>query len=121
MIRSRVWVLVAGVLLLATALGSIYGCDVGRDDSGLGLVYDESLGGETTAFSAGRNAFELSARNLTNEERRTFEVGDSFFNQNWVTAPASTGSPRRTGTDVQCPVLLLVPQSRRSGQATGSR
>ena len=90
MIRSRVWVLVAGILLLATALGSMYGCDVGRGDTDLGLVYDELLGGETTAFSAGRNAFELSARNLTNEERRIFEVGDSFFNQNWVTAPAST-------------------------------
>ena len=51
---------------------------------------DGALGGETTAFSSGRNAFELSARNLTNEERRMFEVGDSFFTQNWVTAPAST-------------------------------
>ena len=48
------------------------------------------LGGETTAVSSGSNAFELSARNLSNEERRTFEVGDSFFNQNWVIAPAST-------------------------------
>jgi CxxC motif-containing protein (DUF1111 family) len=27
---------------------------------------------------------------LTRDERRTFEVGDSLFNQNWVTAPAST-------------------------------
>ena len=48
------------------------------------------LGGDTTAFTAGRNAFELSARNLTNDLRRIFEVGDSFFNQNWVTAPSST-------------------------------
>ena len=48
------------------------------------------LGGDTTAFDRTRNAFSLSARNLTNLERRTFEVGDSFFNQNWVTAPAST-------------------------------
>ena len=54
------------------------------------MVFDERLGGDTTAFSAGSNAFELSARNLTNDERRVFEVGDSFFNQNWVTAPAST-------------------------------
>ncbi len=54
------------------------------------LLFDEMLGGETTAMSTGSNAFELSARNLSNEERRTFEVGDSFFNQNWVTAPAST-------------------------------
>ena len=48
------------------------------------------LGGETTAFTSNRNAFSMSARNLTTGERRTFEVGDSFFEQNWVTAPAST-------------------------------
>ena len=48
------------------------------------------LGGDTTAFARNNQAFSLSARNLTNLERRTFEVGDSFFNQNWVTAPAST-------------------------------
>ncbi|MDA0351959.1 MAG: c-type cytochrome [Chloroflexi bacterium] len=48
------------------------------------------LGGETTAFTDTRNAFSLSARNLSNEQRRRFEVGDSFFTQNWVTAPAST-------------------------------
>ncbi|HET7847011.1 MAG TPA: di-heme oxidoredictase family protein, partial [Acidimicrobiia bacterium] len=28
--------------------------------------------------------------NLTTEQRREFEVGDSFFTQNWVTAPSST-------------------------------
>lgn len=36
------------------------------------------------------NAFGNSARNLTNDERRIFEIGDSFFTQNWVTAPSST-------------------------------
>ena len=46
--------------------------------------------GDTTAFSTSGNAFELSARNLDNDLRRTFEVGDSFFTQNWVAAPAST-------------------------------
>ena len=56
----------------------------------MGVVYNTLLGGETTAFSVGTNAFELSARNLPNDIRRIFEVGDSFFNQNWVTAPAST-------------------------------
>ena len=61
------------VLLAASACGE-------QDDLDLDEVFDELLGGETTAFSKGRNAFELSARNLTNEERRTFEVGDSFFN-----------------------------------------
>ena len=73
-----------GVAVLLSACGSE------RDDVDMESVINELLGGETTAFSQGRNAFELSARNLNNEERRTFEVGDSFFNQNWVTAPAST-------------------------------
>jgi len=47
-------------------------------------------GGDTTAFTTTRNAFGLSARNLDTLERRTFAVGNSFFRQNWVTAPAST-------------------------------
>ena len=47
-------------------------------------------GGEGTTRSQDATAFDDSARNLTNEERRRFEVGDSFFTQNWVTAPAST-------------------------------
>ena len=76
------------MLLLAVLLLGPVACQ--RDEVDLSLVYDELLGGRTTAFSAGGNAFELSARNLDTELRRTFEVGDSFFNQNWVTAPAST-------------------------------
>ncbi len=54
------------------------------------LTLAAALGGETTAFTATRNAFGLSARNLSSQERRTFAVGNSFFRQNWVTAPAST-------------------------------
>lgn len=49
-----------------------------------------NLGGDTTRFEVSRNAFSLPAPKLTNQERRTFEVGDSFFTQNWVTAPSST-------------------------------
>lgn len=49
-----------------------------------------ALGGETTREVAGSNAFGFPAPTLTNEERRVFEIGDSFFTQNWVTAPAST-------------------------------
>ena len=54
------------------------------------LVLVAESGGDTTAFTTTRNAFGLSARNLSNQERRTFAVGNSFFRQNWVTAPAST-------------------------------
>ena len=77
-------------IALAIWVASLTACGVGGDEIDLALVFDEKLGGGTTAFSDGRNAFELSARNLGSIERRTFEVGDSFFTQNWVTAPAST-------------------------------
>ena len=77
----------AGLLLSASLYAA---CIPGGDDIDLDEVYVETLGGDTTAFTAGTNAFELSARNLTNEERRTFEIGDSFFTQNWVAAPSST-------------------------------
>ena len=51
---------------------------------------DAALGGDTTRSEISRNAFSLPAPSLSNTERRTFEVGDSFFTQNWVSAPAST-------------------------------
>ena len=77
-------------VLLVVVITVAIACGQDESDVDLDEVYDILLGGETTAFSDGTNAFELSARNLTNELRRTFEVGDSFFNQNWVAAPAST-------------------------------
>jgi len=58
----------------------------GSDDAGP----PSALGGDATRELAGSNAFGFAAPTLTNEERRRFEVGDSFFTQNWVTAPAST-------------------------------
>ena len=80
--------------LLVTVLVSTVCSDGGYEGGPLGLTPDDTAnlfsGGETTATNVTRNAFSFSARNLTNEQRRRFEVGDSFFEQNWVTAPAST-------------------------------
>ena len=87
---ERVLPVLATGAALAICIALLAACGRGDDEVDLALVFDEALGGETTAFSDGRNAFELSARNLGTIERRTFEVGDSFFTQNWVTAPAST-------------------------------
>ena len=42
------------------------------------------------AQATGQNAFSFPAPTLDDAERRAFEVGDSFFTQNWVIAPAST-------------------------------
>jgi len=47
-------------------------------------------GGETTVFDAGRNAFGMPLANITRLNQRAHVVGNSFFNQNWVIAPAST-------------------------------
>jgi CxxC motif-containing protein (DUF1111 family) len=51
---------------------------------------DELLGGDTTVFDEGLNAFSLAARNLQDDRRESFFVGNSTFNRNWVSAPAST-------------------------------
>lgn len=48
------------------------------------------LGGETTVFDETANAFTYPAQNMETERRRLFYVGNSLFNENWVTAPAST-------------------------------
>ena len=47
-------------------------------------------GGSTTVFQSGPNAFGLPLANITRNNRRAHVVGNSFFNKNWVTAPAST-------------------------------
>ena len=47
-------------------------------------------GGDATVFVDGTGAFAQPLPSLTTEERRAFSVGNSFFNDNWVTAPAST-------------------------------
>lgn len=48
------------------------------------------LGGQTTIFNTTRNAFAQPAPGLERMQELFFFVGNSFFNQNWVTAPAST-------------------------------
>ncbi len=88
---AKTWAqLLVAILLLVAAPVAIVACQDNNDEIDLSEVYNLMLGGETTAFSAGGNAFELSARNLPNDLRRIFEIGDSFFNQNWVAAPSST-------------------------------
>lgn len=51
---------------------------------------EEYSGGETTVFDISPNAFGSIASNLPNDLQIDFGVGNSLFNQNWVTAPAST-------------------------------
>ncbi|MEX1258297.1 MAG: di-heme oxidoredictase family protein [Gemmatimonadota bacterium] len=48
------------------------------------------LGGDTTIFDETPNAFAQPAPGLERDDELHFFVGNSFFNQNWVLAPAST-------------------------------
>lgn len=51
---------------------------------------EEFSGGNATTFLSSRGAFGQSISGLTDEQQNSFFVGNSLFNQNWVTAPAST-------------------------------
>ncbi len=53
------------------------------------LLQDAS-GGITTVSDQSTRSFSLSARGLDRPSRVQFEIGDSFFNRNWVSAPSST-------------------------------
>jgi CxxC motif-containing protein (DUF1111 family) len=46
-------------------------------------------GGATTVFNDGKDAYSLALANISKPNRRLFVVGNSFFNENWITAPAS--------------------------------
>ena len=47
-------------------------------------------GGKTTVFSTGVNAYSLPSANMPLMEKLDFNVGNSFFRNPWVIAPAST-------------------------------
>ncbi|MFT6512633.1 MAG: CxxC motif-containing protein (DUF1111 family), partial [Neolewinella sp.] len=67
----------------------VVGCE--KDDLSLRAEPgEERSGGETTVFVEGANSFGFQAPNLNEEDGLFFFTGNSLFNQNWVTAPAST-------------------------------
>ncbi len=53
-------------------------------------AYDERSGGKTSVKKDGANAYSLPAANLPMSKRLDFSVGNSFFRNPWVQAPAST-------------------------------
>lgn len=71
------------IIIAATAAASL--CFAERPDAALS-------GGETTVFETGGKAFARPLANITRKTRREHSVGNSFFNQNWVAAPASTAA-----------------------------
>ncbi len=75
---------------------------------------DELSGGATTAFDRSRNAFTLSARNLSNEHRAPFFVGNSFFNENWLAATASVSDRDGLGPLFVARSCSGVPRAERA-------
>lgn len=54
------------------------------------LAYEIKSGGGTSVSKEGANAYSLPAANLPMSKRLDFSVGNSFFRNPWVQAPAST-------------------------------
>jgi CxxC motif-containing protein (DUF1111 family) len=82
--RRRLGVGVVAALVLA-------GC--AQDDAAPPRPSADELarsGGDATVYGNVNNAFGQSLPGLDREQRRAFNVGNNFFNDNWVTAPAST-------------------------------
>jgi len=84
-VRSALAVLAAGAGTLAAQTTRPMTGGVGNGAEAI----DERSGGATTVFDDTRNAFGLPAANLSDERKTAFFVGNSFFNLNWVVAPAS--------------------------------
>lgn len=72
-----------GVVLLG-------GAALALQPSGEAAADDTAVGGATTVYATGRNAFSFPSANLPDPERTRFAIGNSFFKRNWVQAPAST-------------------------------
>jgi CxxC motif-containing protein (DUF1111 family) len=87
--------LTAGALLASVAGGSASCTEENSapcDDCEAGLQPypgEELSGGETTVFDITGDAFARAARNLDQEGRNRFALGDHLFNRSWTTAPAS--------------------------------
>ncbi|MGY0613703.1 di-heme oxidoreductase family protein [Vibrio sp. FJH11] len=67
---------------LAIALAAVF--------SSTASAYDVRSGGKTSVNKDGANAYSLPAANLPMSKRLDFSVGNSFFRNPWVQAPAST-------------------------------
>ena len=76
-------------LILALHLVS---CNESDDYVALSSEDEEQFSGGKTAtvFNATQEAFGFSASGINFEEQSAFGIGNSFFRQSWVSAPAST-------------------------------
>ncbi|MCB9638138.1 MAG: c-type cytochrome [Myxococcales bacterium] len=77
------------VLSCGTAFGLLWGvwsCGVTIEEG------EELAGGGTSVLEESRDAYSRSARNMSADLIGDFTLGNSFFNTNWTTAPASASA-----------------------------
>jgi len=84
------------IILLIIAMVTILSCsqlDGNNTSANLKAEINEALsGGTATVVDQTVNAFALPIPDLSSQDELLFFVGNSFFNQNWVQAPASTSA-----------------------------
>ena len=82
------------LILAAAALVLVVACTDDEEPSRrVDPPTDQELadqGGDATVEIDGSGAFAQPVPGLDDQQRRDFAVGNNFFNDNWVTAPAST-------------------------------
>lgn len=79
-----------GLLLTLMVVATLLIAGDLRDGSAERRAEAALLGGTTTVFASGGTAFGFKSPTLNEDEELNFFVGNSLFNQNWVSAPAST-------------------------------
>ncbi|MCP4521294.1 MAG: c-type cytochrome [Cytophagales bacterium] len=82
------------LILILTSCLTLFSCQDDEDNNTIeSPTYnngDELLGGNGSIYDESVNAFSQPIPGLEGEDELRFFVGNSFFNQNWVTSPAST-------------------------------
>jgi len=75
-------------IIILIAATSCFSCKKEQQDV---VVFKQFSGGiDNTVFDISQNAFGYPSPGISNYEELLFAVGNSFFRQNWVSAPAST-------------------------------
>jgi CxxC motif-containing protein (DUF1111 family) len=87
--RARLRSPYAVFVVVAMAVAGAAACGSAGDDEPSAAELARQ-GGDATVENEGSMAFGQPVPGLSGEQRRTFAVGNNFFNDNWVTAPAST-------------------------------
>ena len=84
--NSRAFRLASFFALSILLLTGHIGCGSDAPSAEIG---EELSGGATTVFVTTNTAFNHFANNLNFQQQGNFKIGNSFFEQDWVTAPAS--------------------------------